>query len=68
MADGTRKIRRGLTGRGYLVETTRGMHLKITHPTRPGVVFTSSTPGDGQRGNKNLDRDLRRTFGADAET
>ncbi len=63
MADSTGKIQRALRQRGYITEITRGAHIKITHPTRRGLVFTSATPGDSQRGQKNLDRDLRKTFG-----
>jgi hypothetical protein len=66
MPDSISKIHRNLRRRGFLTEVTRGSHIRITHPIRPGVVFTSSTPSGGRRADKNLESNLRKTF--DEET
>jgi len=54
---------RELESRGYVVTKTKGQHLKLTRPGMSGMVFTGSTPGDGIRGGKELNQDLRRVFG-----
>jgi hypothetical protein len=46
-----------------VVTKTKGQHLKLTKPGMRGMVFTGSTPGDGIRGGKELNQDLRRVFG-----
>lgn len=46
--------------RGWVVRTTRGNHLCLTHPGLPGCkLFSSSTPSD-HRSFKNLDAMVRR--------
>lgn len=59
----TNKRIRELESRGYVVTKTKGQHLKLTKPGMRGMVFTGSTPGDGIRGGKELNQDLRRVFG-----
>jgi predicted RNA binding protein YcfA (HicA-like mRNA interferase family) len=58
----TKKTMRGLKRDGYLVTKTKGGHLSIRHPTRPGTVYSSSTPGD-IRSMKNVQAKLKRAFG-----
>jgi predicted RNA binding protein YcfA (HicA-like mRNA interferase family) len=59
----TQKRIRELEKKGYVVTKTNGQHLRLTKPGVTGVVFTSSTPGDGARGDKELQRNLRHVFG-----
>jgi len=51
---------------GYIVNKTNGQHLRVTHPTKPGVVFMGGTPSDN-RAFKNAQSALRRTFGKPKE-
>jgi predicted RNA binding protein YcfA (HicA-like mRNA interferase family) len=57
-----RKTVTDLRRAGYIVEKTGGSHLSIRHPTQPGTVFASSTPGD-IRSMRNVKAKLKRTFG-----
>jgi hypothetical protein len=52
-----RELRRA----GYVVEFTSKQHLKVTHPTKRGVVIVPGTPSDNRNG-KNMHASLRRTF------
>ena len=52
---------RELKRAGYVVEFTQKQHIKVTHPTKPGVVILPGTPSD-YRGQKNMQASLRRVF------
>lgn len=58
----SRKIITDLQRSGYIVKKTGGSHLSIRHPTKPGTVFSSSTPSD-VRSMRNVKAKLKRTFG-----
>lgn len=57
-----KKRMREIRAKGYTVEITKGTHLKITHPTKRGTVFTGCTPSD-HRAPLRLQTDLNRVFG-----
>ena len=59
--------RKRLAAHGLVITITRGKHLKITHPDKPGAVFAAQTPSD-HRAFKNNARDVRRVFGIDLRT
>lgn len=60
------KIQRDLRRSGYIVSKTKGDHFKVTHPTKPGMVFMAGTPGD-VRAEKNARSMLHRVFGKTQE-
>lgn len=58
----TRKLMRELQRAGYIVTISNGDHIKITHPTKPGMVFTGASSVNRNAPHK-LASQLRRTFG-----
>ena len=56
----TKRVRE-LRRAGYVVEFTSKQHLKVTHPTKRGVVIVPGTPSDNRNG-KNMHASLRRVF------
>ena len=54
------KFFRDLRRQGFETAKTNGGHVRISHPDLSGPVFAPSTPGDGQRGRKNVLAKLRR--------
>ena len=57
-----KELRRALEDEGYLWESTRGGHVKVTRPGHKGMVFMGATPSD-HRSLENTLGDLRREFG-----
>ena len=53
---------RELQRAGYIVTISNGDHIKITHPTKPGMVFTGASSVNRNAPHK-LASQLRRTFG-----
>jgi predicted RNA binding protein YcfA (HicA-like mRNA interferase family) len=55
-------ILKDLEQHGYKVDTTKGGHIKVTHPESTEAVFTGSTPSE-HRALKNFESQLNQKFG-----
>lgn len=50
---------------GLKLETTKGGHQRLTKPGEPGTVIYGTTPRKPHRAIRNLEADIRRTWGRD---